>query len=111
MDSKVVVGVGNIYASEILFLSRVKPDKPVHQIQENEFALIAKNTKKVLKSAIEQGGTSLNDFVNSDGKEGYFKQKLHVYGREGLKCVLCKKEILRISIAQRSTYYCSSCQN
>ena len=111
MNSKIVVGIGNIYASEILFLSLIKPDKPVHKINNDQFSLIVKNTKKVLKQAIKQGGTSLKDFVNSDGKKGYFKQKLNVYGREGLDCLKCKEEILCITICQRSTYYCSSCQS
>jgi len=110
MNSKILVGVGNIYASEVLFLAGINPVKAANKISLKKYSLLADKIKIVLKSAIEQGGTTLRDFVSSDGKPGYFQQKLNVYGREGQNCTVCKKPIKQIRQGQRSTYYCSTCQ-
>ncbi len=110
MNSKVVVGVGNIYASEALFLAGINPLRSVSRMSLNKYTLLAEKIKHVLNSAIEQGGTTLRDFVSSEGKPGYFQQKLNVYGRQGEECVICKKHIKQIRQGQRSTFYCPKCQ-
>jgi len=110
MDGKIVVGVGNIYASETLFLAKINPLRLATRLSLNRYELLVEKIQLVLKSAIEQGGTTLKDFVSSDGKPGYFQQQLNVYGREGQPCTQCKTLIKQIRQGQRSTYYCSSCQ-
>lgn len=110
MDSKIVVGVGNIYASEALFLSGISLSRAAGKISRKRFDTLAKNIKLVLEKAIKAGGTTLKDFLSVSGKPGYFSQKLHVYGRDGEPCLTCKKPIKKIIIGQRSSYYCPSCQ-
>mgnify|MGYP001179871593 FL=1 len=113
MNQKNVVGVGNIYASESLFLAKVNPLKVSSQLSIHECNLIVKSVKKVLNKSIKQGGSSINDYAMVSGKLGNYQNKLEVYGREGSICRkrTCKSEILRIVIAQRSTFYCPVCQN
>ena len=111
MDSKVVVGVGNIYASESLFYAGINPNRQAGKISKARYLELAKAIKKVLRAAIKQGGTTLQDFTNSDGKPGYFKQKLAVYGREGEPCIQCGKPIKHLVQGQRASYYCSHCQH
>ncbi len=110
MDAKIVVGVGNIYASEVLFLAGINPNKPAGKISLNKYVIIAEQIKQVLSEAIKAGGTTLNDFVNADGKPGYFSQQLNVYGRTKLPCVNCDNIIKQKKIGQRSTFYCTNCQ-
>jgi len=110
MDSKIVVGVGNIYASEALFRAGVHPKRLAGKVSKEKFAQLVLNIKAVLKEAIKAGGTSLRDFTKSDGKPGYFKQSLKVYGRKGEACPNCQKPIRQSVIAQRSTFYCTHCQ-
>ena len=110
MDSHVVVGVGNIYACESLFKSRINPNKPSGKVSQKAYLLLTEEIKTTLTQAIEQGGTTLKDFVDSDGKPGYFKQELQVYGREGENCNHCGSLIKNKKIAQRSTFYCAKCQ-
>ena len=110
MDAKIVVGVGNIYASESLFLAGITPTKPAGKITQQETTALVKAIKKILKDAIKQGGTTLKDFTASDGKPGYFKQKLTVYDRKDQPCISCKKPIKHITLGQRSTFYCAHCQ-
>ena len=110
MNQKNVVGIGNIYASESLFLSSVDPSKNASQLNIDDCDRIVKASKKILNAAIKVGGTTLKDFYSADGSPGYFKFKLNVYGREGLECKNCKKEILKININKRATFFCSSCQ-
>lgn len=110
MDSKLVVGVGNIYANEALFISGIKPIRHAGKLTKLEAQRLAENVKIVLARAIEQGGTTLKDFVGGDGKPGYFAQELSVYGRGGLPCVQCSKPLKEIRIGQRSTVYCTQCQ-
>lgn len=111
MNQKNVVGIGNIYASESLFLSNVNPLKTSHKITLKECKKIVSSSKKVLNSAIKVGGTTLKDFYSADGSPGYFKIKLNVYGRDGQNCKRCKTQIKKVIINQRATFYCSNCQS
>jgi len=110
MDGKVVVGVGNIYASESLFLARINPRTAAGKISRERFVRLVEAIKEVLQEAIKQGGTTLRDFVGGDGKPGYFAQQLNVYGREGEPCPVCGKPIRQIVLGQRASYYCPQCQ-
>ncbi len=110
MNHHMVVGVGNIYAAEVLFLSGIHPATLANQISLEQCRLLVKFIKQVLKKAIEQGGTTLKDFVNSQGKPGYFSQKLKVYGREGLPCVSCQSLVQSITLGQRTSAFCPVCQ-
>lgn len=111
MNSRIVVGVGNIYASEALFLAGIHPARPAGRISRARFAGLAKAIRKVLRKAIREGGTSLRDFVREDGTPGYFKVSLNVYGREGEPCPRCKRPIKRSVLGQRSSFYCAACQS
>ena len=110
MDGKVVVGVGNIYANEALFLSGIHPVRAAGRISRRRYERLAKNIKQVLTSAIEQGGTTLRDFVGGDGKPGYFAQQLYVYGRGERPCKQCGNPLREVRVGQRSTVYCVACQ-
>ena len=110
MDSKVVVGVGNIYASEALFRSGIRPTTAAGKISKIRYQRLVSAIKEVLKAAIAEGGTTLRDFTNGEGKPGYFKQKLLVYGRADGPCTVCNKPIKHSQQNQRATYYCSHCQ-
>jgi len=110
MDSKIVVGVGNIYACESLFKTGINPKTKACKISKQKYVYLTKNIKKVLTKAIKAGGTTLQDFAKVDGKPGYFSQELSVYGRENKKCYYCSGKIKRIVQNQRSTFYCSKCQ-
>lgn len=110
MDGKVVVGVGNIYANEVLFLSGIHPGRSAGRISRARYALLANDIKQVLTSAIDQGGTTLRDFVGGDGKPGYFAQQLFVYGRTGEACKRCGTSLRETRQGQRSTVFCVTCQ-
>ncbi|MDG4812583.1 bifunctional DNA-formamidopyrimidine glycosylase/DNA-(apurinic or apyrimidinic site) lyase [Hydrogenovibrio sp. 3SP14C1] len=110
MNNHIVVGVGNIYANESLFLSGIHPTRPAHSLTIKETTQLTGHIKTVLSAAIEQGGTTLKDFLTPDGKPGYFEQKLNVYGKEGLPCPLCDSAIEKIVLNQRAAYFCSNCQ-
>jgi formamidopyrimidine-DNA glycosylase len=110
MDGKVVVGVGNIYANEALFLSGIHPARAAGRVSRARYGVLAEHIKRVLTSAIEQGGTTLRDFVGGDGKPGYFAQQLFVYGRGGQPCKRCGATLREVRIGQRSTVYCVACQ-
>ena len=111
MDSRIVVGVGNIYANEALFKSGIKPQRRAGKISLKRYEVLAENIKIILSSAIKQGGTTLRDFTNSRGEPGYFEQSLSVYGRAGKACVKCNQPLKEIRIAQRSSVFCRSCQS
>ena len=111
MDSNVVVGVGNIYASESLFLAGISPKRKAGKTSKNRFEILTNSIKNVLQDAINNGGTTLNDFSNVDGNPGYFSQVLNVYGRENMPCMRCSGKIKRIIQNQRTTYYCPKCQH
>ena len=110
MNSKIVTGVGNIYASESLFLARIHPARQASRISKKRLALLVASIKTILEAAIAQGGTTLKDFTNADGKPGYFSQQLSVYGRDNEPCLHCKQPLKKIIIGQRSTFYCGRCQ-
>lgn len=110
MDGKIVVGVGNIYASESLFMSGIHPSRPAGRVSRVRYQALAAAIVDVLERAIRQGGTTLRDFSSSDGSPGYFAQELLVYDREGLPCFQCETGIRRKVIGQRSSYYCTQCQ-
>ncbi len=110
MDAKFIVGVGNIYANEALFYAGIRPTKSAGDITANEWSDLLDCIQKVLTEAIQKGGTTLNDFVNSDGETGYFQLSLAVYGRMGEPCIKCGKIIERIVQTGRSTFFCSACQ-
>jgi formamidopyrimidine-DNA glycosylase len=110
LGGEIVVGVGNIYASEVLFNSKIHPATPANQLTRRECKTIAKHVKKVLSAAIARGGSTLKDFVHSDGSSGYFQLEAHVYDRANLPCLICKTPIERIIQAQRATYFCPHCQ-
>lgn len=110
MDQQVVVGVGNIYASEALFMAAIRPTRGAGLISRNRYARLAEEIKKVLLAALDAGGTTFSDFRQVDGKPGYFKQQLQVYGREGKPCSICGTAIVASRLGQRSTFYCRRCQ-
>ena len=111
MDQQVVVGVGNIYASESLFRARINPRRKAGSISEKRYALLAESIKTVLQEAIVKGGTTISDYKSVDGGEGRFSIDLRVYGKEGTSCPGCvQHKIKRIIIGGRSTFYCPKCQ-
>lgn len=110
MDSKVVVGVGNIYANESLFLAGINPKRKAGAISKTRYKKLVLCIKQVLERAIDVGGTTLRDFTDSNGNPGYFSQSLQVYGRKGLPCNDCKEILKEIRQGQRSTVYCPKCQ-
>lgn len=110
MNSSIVVGVGNIYASESLFMAGIRPTRQSGKISKADYRKLAIAIKKVLHQSILQGGTTLRDFQNEDGKPGYFSQELKVYGREGESCSQCGGMIQSRAIGQRSSFYCRRCQ-
>ena len=110
IDQTVIAGIGNIYVSEILYKAKIHPFRSTNSLSEIDLESIIKACRFILKKAIKLGGTTIKNHAQPDGKLGYFKQKLKVYGREGKKCFSCKNKILNNSIANRSTYYCDYCQ-
>jgi formamidopyrimidine-DNA glycosylase len=110
MNSHVVVGVGNIYASEALFLAGIRPGRAAGRLTRSECARLVQTMRQVLTEAIEQGGTTLRDFVREDGSHGYFGQHLRVYGRAGQACLSCETPVKQLMQGNRSSYYCPACQ-
>jgi formamidopyrimidine-DNA glycosylase len=106
----VVVGVGNIYANESLFKAGIHPKRAASKVSKQRYLQLAPIIQHTLAQAIEQGGTTLNDFTNADGLPGYFKQELMVYGRGGRPCLVCTTVLKEIRLGQRSTVYCPVCQ-
>jgi len=110
MDQKVVVGVGNIYANEALFRAGIHPLRAAGRIGRNRYQRLVSAIKEVLTAAISAGGTTINDFSDSDGRPGYFRQELQVYGRGSASCRRCGGTIRSCRVGQRSTFYCAFCQ-
>jgi formamidopyrimidine-DNA glycosylase len=110
MNARIVVGVGNIYASEALFLARIRPGTRAGRVSRVRMEALASSIREVLSEAIAVGGTTLRDYVNPDGMPGYFRQKLFVYERAGEPCRRCRTPIRHVVMGQRSTYYCPACQ-
>ena len=111
MDSSVVVGVGNIYASEALWLARIHPEQKSRSLSEEDYLELAHAISEVLIKAIAAGGTTFRDYRDKDGKPGYFQNKLAVYGKNTKPCPRCMRKICRAVHCGRSTFYCSFCQN
>jgi len=110
MDSHMVVGIGNIYAQEALFQARINPLRAANTIEAARYQLLIAEIKTLLAYAIARGGTTLRDFLSADGKPGYFKQELKVYGRGGEPCSACNKILVLIKQQNRATVYCKNCQ-
>ncbi len=110
MNARCVVGVGNIYASESLFRSRIHPLTPASGISLARCGRLVESIRRTLEDAIEAGGSSLKDFVGSDGQPGYFQQQYHVYARHGKPCRICGATIIRETVGQRATFWCPCCQ-
>jgi formamidopyrimidine-DNA glycosylase len=110
MDNTIVVGVGNIYACESLFLAKISPLRPGKNINKKEATLVVKCIKEVLKQAIKLGGSSISDYKHADGSLGYFQNIHNVYGRSGKECKICNTPILEKRLGQRNSFYCPICQ-
>ncbi len=110
MNAAIVVGVGNIYASESLYVAGIHPKRRADRIAKSRMVLLASAIKDVLAAAIKAGGTTLRDFHGSNGEPGYFQQKLEVYGRADQPCTRCATPISVVVLGQRSTFYCKHCQ-
>jgi len=112
MDSHIVVGVGNIYASEALFMAGIHPGRAAGRVAQARYQCLVEAIKKVLSDAVQSGGTTLRDFYHGkDRQPGYFQQKLNVYGRQNLPCSVCQHPIKLLRQGQRSSFYCSVCQH
>ena len=110
MNQAIVVGVGNIYAAEALFAARILPLRRAKKLSLVDCTLLVQSIKKILKNAIQQGGTTLKDYLSPKGKPGYFVQKLFVYGRNNQSCYHCQSVLKLVKISQRTTIYCPTCQ-
>lgn len=110
MDARVVVGVGNIYASEALFRAGIAPTCQAGKVRKAAFERLVKSVREILTAAIAAGGTTFRDFSDSQGRPGYFRQELCVYGRTGELCTVCSTPIKQIRLGQRSTFFCPGCQ-
>ena len=110
MDSKFIVGVGNIYASESLWEAKIDPTKPAKECSINQCAYLSDAIKQILNKAIKAGGSTIRDFKGADGKPGYFALQLNVYGKEKESCPACGSAIKRIVQGQRASFYCDTCQ-
>jgi len=110
IDQSIIAGIGNIYASEILYRAKIHPKRSANSLSDQEVDTIIKACRFILKKAIKVGGTTIKNHAQPDGKLGYFSQKLKVYGRTGQKCFNCKNNIINLPITKRSTFYCNHCQ-
>ena len=110
LDQKIIAGIGNIYASEILFRAKIRPHRNVNSLESKDLELIINSTKEILKKSIKKGGTTIKDHKQPDGKLGYFKQNLAVYGKKNKKCKDCNNLIEVSIITNRSTFFCNYCQ-
>ncbi|SHN04416.1 bifunctional DNA-formamidopyrimidine glycosylase/DNA-(apurinic or apyrimidinic site) lyase [Phytopseudomonas punonensis] len=110
MDNAVVVGVGNIYATEALFAAGIDPRRAAGTVSRARYVRLAQEIKRVLAHAIERGGTTLRDFIGGDGQPGYFQQELFAYGRGGQFCKVCGNTLREVKLGQRASVYCPKCQ-
>ena len=111
LNHKIISGIGNIYASEILFSTNISPIRMGKDVSHEECKKILEQSKIILNKAIKAGGTTLNDYFNAESKPGYFKIQLNVYGKDGEKCSSCESKITKITQNNRSTYFCKETQN
>ncbi|MCO5114241.1 MAG: bifunctional DNA-formamidopyrimidine glycosylase/DNA-(apurinic or apyrimidinic site) lyase [Bdellovibrionaceae bacterium] len=110
MDQKNILGIGNIYASEVLFACGLHPLRPVHKVTETQWKQILQHTKRILKKSIRLGGSTIKDYRTVDGEKGGFQNTWAVYDKEGLSCKTCKHPIFHLKLSGRATYFCKSCQ-
>lgn len=110
MDGKIVAGVGNIYAAEVLFQTGIRPQTPAGKVSKMQYAELAMAIQAILKQAIKKGGTTLKDFMKPSGTPGYFRIELQVYGQEGKPCPRCRTKLKGLRLGQRNTVYCPRCQ-
>jgi len=110
MDSRVVAGIGNIYACEILFHAGLNPEKQVYRLSLKEWTKVVESSRYILQKAISCGGTTISDFVNESGQSGYFQLELQAYGQQGRPCRSCSAAIVKKTMAGRSTFFCPKCQ-
>lgn len=110
MDGRVLAGIGNIYANEILFAARLHPATPAGNLSVEDWARVLRETRRILKAAIAKGGTTVSDYLNSQGETGLFQVELLVYGREGEPCKSCGRPLVRVAQGGRSTFFCPYCQ-
>lgn len=110
MDARVVAGVGNIYACEALFLAGIDPRRASGAVSRFRLGCLVEAIRKVLRASLRQGGTTLRDYLRGNGEPGYFRQRLGVYGREGEPCRSCGCPVRRVTLSQRSTFFCPACQ-
>ena len=110
LDQSIIVGIGNIYADEILFLSNINPLKSSQSLTDNDLNNIIKYTKEVLEKAIKKGGTTIRSYTSVNGVHGLFQQELYVHNQQGNKCQICQTDIIKIKVGGRGTYYCPHCQ-
>lgn len=110
MDSHLVAGVGNIYANEALFRAGINPRQPARRIGLKRYEILVGKIRETLNEAIDAGGSSLRDYVNSQGEAGFFQNRFFVYGREGAACLKCKTPVRGLVLGQRATFYCPRCQ-
>lgn len=110
MDQKKIAGLGNIYAQEILFLSKINPFKKCDELPDKEIKYLYKNIQKILNKAIKLKGTTISDYRNAEDQEGKYQRELKVYGRENEPCFICNSKIKRVKQGGRSTYFCNTCQ-
>jgi formamidopyrimidine-DNA glycosylase len=110
MDSKVVAGIGNIYANEALLATGIHPARPARTLQEQDWQSLISAIRRILTQAIKCGGSTISDFINASGERGYFQMHFKVYGRQGQPCHQCGSPIEKIQLSGRATYFCPSCQ-
>lgn len=110
MDNRVVVGLGNIYANEILFAACTHPGTPVNRLPRMDWQLLVRTSRRILEKAIALGGSTISDYENARGEPGYFQLELAVYGRQGQPCLRCQEKILRTVLLGRATFHCPGCQ-
>jgi formamidopyrimidine-DNA glycosylase len=110
MDSRIIAGIGNIYANEILFEAALNPETPAGELATGNWQAIIQSTKRILKKAIKSGGSSISDFLTTSGNPGYFQVHFKVYNRGGEKCLHCPSSVAKIVLGGRATYFCPACQ-
>ena len=110
MNSRLIAGIGNIYANETLFAARIHPLTPAGDLRREDWQRIVREARRILREAIKAGGSTIADFLNVSGHPGYFQHSFHVYGRDNQPCPVCSHQILKIKVAGRATYLCPACQ-
>ncbi|WP_306549698.1 bifunctional DNA-formamidopyrimidine glycosylase/DNA-(apurinic or apyrimidinic site) lyase [Desulfobulbus sp.] len=111
MTSRLIAGIGNIYANEILFAARIHPLTPANQLPPAAWRLVVKETRRILQQAIDAGGSTISDFLGASGHPGYFQLQLAVYGRKDSPCLRCGQPIVKTTLAGRATFHCPACQH